>query len=115
MYQKNTQNVSCPSSDSAWTTFSLVRIQNPGTSNATNVDIYYFNLDGSQAFQELDRIDQAGKSLNRNTRVNCNEIPLGGNWTGSIYIRSDQPLVAVIENLWGNAEMAAYNGYSVTR
>lgn len=115
VYQKNTQNVSCPSSDSAWTTFSLIRIQNPGTVNANNVDIYYFNLDGSQAYQELDRTIQAGKSLNRNTRVNCNEIPLGGNWTGSIYIHSDQPLVAVTENLWGNAEMAAYNGYSVTR
>ena len=115
VYQKNTQNVSCPSSDSAWTAFSLVRIQNPGTTNATNVDIYYFNLDGSQAFQELDRSVNAGKSLNRNMRVNCNEIPLGGNWTGSIYIRSDQPLVAVIENVWGSAEMAAYNGYSITR
>ena len=73
------------------------------------------SFDGSQAFQELDRTIQAGKSLNRNTRVNCSEIPLGGNWTGSIYVRSDQPLVAVIENLWGNAEMAAYNSYSVTR
>ena len=47
--------------------------------------------------------------------MNCNEIPLGGNWTGSIYIRSDQPLVAVDENLWASAEYAAYNGYSVTR
>jgi hypothetical protein len=115
VYQKNTQNVSCPSSDSAWTIFSLIRIQNPGTVNATNVDIYYYNSDGSTVFQELDRQVQAGKSYNRNTRVMCNEIPLGGNWTGSVYIRGDQPLVAVIENLWGNAEMAAYNGYSITR
>ena len=115
VYQKNTQNVSCPSNDSAWTTFSLIRIQNPGASNANDVDIYYFNLDGSQAFQELNQQIQAGKSLNRNTRVNCSTIPLGGNWTGSIYIHSDQPLVAVTENLWGSAEMAAYNGYSITR
>ena len=115
VYQKNTQNVSCPSSDSAWTIFSLLRIQNPGTVNATNVDIYYFNTDGSMAVQNLDQSIQAGKSINRNTRVNCSTIPLNGNWTGSVYIRSDQPLVAVVENLWGSAEMAAYNGYSVTR
>lgn len=114
VYQKNTQNVSCPSSDT-WTTFSLLRIQNPGTTNANDVDIYYFNTDGSQAFQDLNRQIQAGKSFNRNLRVNCNEIPLGGNWTGSVYVRGDQPLVAVVENLWGGAEMAAYNGYSVTR
>ena len=67
VYQKNTQNVSCPSSDAAWTTFSIVRIQNPGTLNATNVDIYYFNLDGSQALQELDRQILAGKSLPSHT------------------------------------------------
>jgi hypothetical protein len=115
IYQKNTQSVSCPSSDSAWTTFSRIMIQNPGTSNATNVDIYYFNLDGSQAFQDLDRQIQAGKSFNRNTRVNCSEIPLNGNWTGSVYIRSDQPLVAAVENFWGDFEMVAYNGYSITR
>ena len=114
VYQKNTQAVSCPTSD-VWTTFSLIRIQNPGTTNANDVDIYYFNMDGSQAFQDLNRQIQAGKSFNRNTKNNCNEIPLGGNWTGSVYIHSDRPLVAVNENLWIDGQYAAYNGYSVTR
>ena len=39
----------------------------PGTVNANDVDIYYFNLDGSLVVQELDRQVQAGKSLSRHT------------------------------------------------
>jgi hypothetical protein len=57
----------------------------------------------------------ANKSINRNTRVNCSTIPLGGNWSGSLYIRSNVDLVAVSETLVGSSDMSAYNGYSVNR
>lgn len=80
-----------------------------------DVDISYYNQDGSIAFQEQNWQIAAGKSLSRHTRVDCGAIPLNGNWVGSMHIRSDQPLVAVVENLWGSLEMAGYNGYSVNR
>lgn len=116
VYQRNTDNVSCPNDpNNDWTQYSLMRFQNPTGSNATNVDIYYFNQDGSSAYQELNQSIQAGKSINRNTRVNCSTIPLGGNWTGSVYVHSDVDLVAVSETLVGGSDMSAYNGYSVNR
>lgn len=116
VYQRNTDNVSCPNDpNNDWTQYSLIRIQNPTSSNASDVDIYYFNQDGSSAFQELNQSIQAGKSTNRNTRVNCSTIPLGGNWTGSMYIHSNVDLVAVTETLVGGSDMSAYNGYSVNR
>lgn len=115
VYQKNTANTSCPASDSQWTQFSLIRIQNPTNNNANDVDIYYFNPNGTVALQQLNNTIQAGKSLNKNTRTQCSQITLGGNWTGSVYIKSDVPLVAVAENLWGNTKAMGYNGYSVSR
>lgn len=116
VYQKNRDNVSCPNDpDNDWTQFSLVRIQNPTNSNANDVDIYYFNQNGTQALVQPNNSVAAGKSLNKNTRVQCAEIGLGGNWTGSVYIKSDVPVVAVAETLWGGLKMASYNGYSVTR
>jgi len=103
---------SCPPG-SDWTKYSLIRIQNPTTTDA-NVDIYYFDRDGNQDFLESFTV-QAEKSFNRNTRVHCADIPLGTNWEGSVYIDSDQPVVAVSETIWGSTKMNAYNGYSVTR
>lgn len=117
-YQINTAGQSC-AADNQWRTYSLIRIQNPTGTNASDVDIYYFNRDGSQRAAELNNQVQAGKSYNRNTRVHCAQIGLGGSWSGSVYIRADQPLVAVIENLAGDGastiKMDAYNGYSITR
>lgn len=116
IYQRNTDNVSCPNDpNNDWIQYSLIRIQNPTGSNATDVDIYYYNLDGSTAYQELNQSIQAGKSMNRNTRVNCSSIPLNGNWTGSVFVRSNVDLVAVSETLVGGSDMSAYNGYSVNR
>ena len=43
---------SCPAGND-WTQFSLIRIQNPGTTTASDVDIYYFNPDGSLRDSEL--------------------------------------------------------------
>ena len=116
IYQRNTDNVSCPNDpNNDWQQYSLIRIQNPTGSNATDVDIYFYNLDGSTAYQQLNQQIQGGKSMNLNTRVNCSTINLGGNWTGSVYIKSNVDLVAVDETLVGGSDMSAYNGYSINR
>lgn len=116
IYQKNVDGVSCPSDpNNDWTQFSLIRIQNPTTTNATDVDIYFFNQDGTTALQQLNESVAAGKSLNLNTRNQCSTLTLGGSWSGSVYIKSNVPVVAVAETLWGALKMNAYNGYSVTR
>jgi hypothetical protein len=107
-----------------WRKFSIVRIQNPTTNNASNVTISYYNRNGTLAHQETGLNIAAGGGLSRNTRNNCGTLTaLGNNWEGSMYVSSNQPLVAVAEtyyNLWlqpayGNARWAAgYNAYSVS-
>ena len=109
VYQKNTAYTSCPSSENQWDQYSILRIQNPTTSNANDVDIYYYDQNGSLTFQELNLTIAAGKSLSRNTRNHCATISLGGNWSGSVRIQSNQPLVAVAETLKSGQWLASYN------
>jgi hypothetical protein len=106
-----------------WTTFSIIRIQNPTTNNATDVDIYYYNRNGTLATSELNRSIAAGTALTRHTRVDCTALAaLGNNWEGSVYVSSNQPLVAVAETYQnafvvpslGPSWAAGFNGYSVT-
>jgi hypothetical protein len=106
-----------------WTTFSIIRIQNPTTTAATDVDIYYYNRNGTLATSELNRSIAAETALTRHTRVDCTALAaLGNDWEGSVYISSNQPLVAVAETYQnafvvpslGASWAAGYNGYSVT-
>jgi hypothetical protein len=106
-----------------WRRFSIFRIQNPTTNNANDVDIYYYNRNGTLAHQELNRSIAAGAALTRHTRADCSDLaPLGENWEGSVYISSDRPLVVVSEAYvnafvnpaYGASWSTGYNGYSVT-
>lgn len=106
-----------------WQRFSIIRIQNPTTNNATDVDIYYYNRNGTLAASELNRTINAGQALTRHTRVDCSSLAgLGNNWEGSVYVQANQPLVAVAETYqnafnnpsYGASWAAGYNGYSVT-
>ncbi len=106
-----------------WRRFTIFRIQNPTTSNASDVDIYYYNRNGTLAHQELNRSIAAGTALTRHTRADCSDLaPLGNNWEGSVYISSDQPLVVVAESYanafvnpaYGPSWSTGFNGYSVT-
>lgn len=106
-----------------WQRFSIIRIQNPTNNNATDVDIYYYNRNGTLATSELNRTINAGQALTRHTRVDCGSLgALGNNWEGSMYITSNQPLVAVSEwyqnafsnPAFGPSYSAGYNAYSVT-
>lgn len=106
-----------------WQKLSIIRIQNPTSSNASNVSISYYNRNGSLAYQETGLSIPAGGGLSRNTRNNCSTLTaLGNDWEGSVFVSSNQPLVAVAEtyyNAFGNAAYGAswaggYNAYSVT-
>lgn len=103
-------------SGSSFTVWSLLRLQNVSGSNATGVQVKFMNRDGSEVVAARQTIDiPAEKSYNFNLRF-VDAAPslanLGSNWSGSVQIVSSQPLAVVVENLWGLAEMAAYNGYS---
>ncbi len=111
----------CPDTNFQFQAFSIIRIQNPGTAKANDVDVYYYNRDGSLAFQRLNQQIDPGKSISQHTRVDCSSITVNPgnnrNWLGAVYVKSDQPVVAVLENhYWGNRTfMTAYNSYSVNR
>ena len=93
-----------------WNQWSIIRIQNPGTTTANNVDIYFYDQAGNLTWQILDRTIAGGAIYSHNTK-NDNP-PLGHNWTGSMLITSDRPLVAVVETLHTDDWMASYNGIS---
>ena len=106
-----------------WRRFTIFRIQNPTTNNANDVDIYYYNRNGTLAAQEVNRSIPAGTALTRHTRANCSDLAaLGNNWEGSVYISSDRPLVVTAESYanaflnpaYGPSWATGYNGYSVT-
>ena len=106
-----------------WQRFSIVRIQNPTANTASDVDIRYYNANGTVAAEELNFSIAAGKGLTRHTRVDCSSLSgLGNNWEGSMVISSDQPLVAISEwyqnafnnPAYGPSTAAGYNAYSVT-
>jgi hypothetical protein len=106
-----------------WRRFTIFRIQNPTANNATDVDIYYYNRNGTLAAQELNRSIPAGTALTRHMRANCNDLAaLGDNWEGSVYISADRPLVVTAESYanaflnpaYGPSWATGYNGYSVS-
>lgn len=106
-----------------WQKLSIIRIQNPTTTNASNVSIAYYNRNGTLAYQETGLSIAAGAGLSRNTRTNCSSLgALGNNWEGGVLVSSNQPLVAVAETYYnpfsvasyGASWAAGYNAYSVT-
>jgi hypothetical protein len=107
-----------------WQRFSIIRIQNPTAANATDVDVYFYNRDGTVGASLLDRNIPAGRALTVHTRTDCSLLAgLGNNWEGGVYVASNQPLVAVAET-YNNAFVvpspsaggwaAGYNSTSVT-
>lgn len=106
-----------------WRKLSIIRLQNPTTTAASGVSISYYDRNGTLKYQETGLNIPAGASLSRNTRVNCSSLTaLGDNWEGSVFVSSNQPLVAVAEtyyNAFGNASYGpswagGFNAYSVT-
>lgn len=102
----------CPPGD-GWSAFSIFGVQNPGTTAANDVDIYFYDRNGSQRFVLQNQSIPGGKAKRVHTRLDCGTLNLGLNWSGSIYVKADVPVVAVIENhFWGTQnDMMAYNSY----
>jgi hypothetical protein len=93
------------------TQWSLLRLQNVTTSQAT-VTMKFYNRDGTEVVAARQDFTIDGeKSKNFNLKGDT-PINLGTNWSGAIYITSNQPLAVVVETLWGLQKLAAYNGYS---
>lgn len=98
--------------DSTWTVWSLLRLQNV-TTNSASVEVRFINRDGTEVIAARQNITIPGeKSSNFNLRWDAPLAVLGSNWSGGVHIISGQSLAAVVENLWGLSEMAAYNGYA---
>ncbi|NLE76257.1 MAG: hypothetical protein GX605_05840 [Chloroflexi bacterium] len=94
---------------SAWERNSLIRLQNTSGSTAT-FDVYFYDRNGNLSYSLTGQTVGGEKVWKYNTRVN--DPPLGYNWEGSVYIHANQPLVAVVENLFGKEWQGAYNAIS---
>jgi hypothetical protein len=89
-----------------WT---LLRLQNVTGSDATDVDIHFYDRDGNEVSNILDQTILANQSLGLNFKT---QTSLGSDFVGSIYVTSDQDLVGAMDILWGNDQLASYNAVS---
>ncbi|MBC7224930.1 MAG: hypothetical protein H5T59_11775 [Anaerolineae bacterium] len=101
VYQKKSGNT--------WLVNSLIRLQNTSTSTAT-FDVYFYDRAGNLTYSLTGQTVAGEKVWKYNTKVH--NPPLGYNWEGSVYIHSNQPMVAVVENLFGKEWQGAYNAIS---
>jgi len=101
VYQKKVGNL--------WERNTLIRLQNTSASTAT-FNVYFYDRTGALTHSEMGQTVAGEKVWKYNTKVN--NPPLGYNWEGSVYISSDQPMVAVVENLFGKEWQGAYNAIS---
>jgi len=101
IYQKKT--------GSKWELNSLIRLQNTSASTAT-FDVYFYDHNGTLTYSLTGQTVAGEKVWKYNTKVH--NPPLGYNWAGSVYIHSNQPMVAVAENLFGKELQGAYNAVS---
>lgn len=96
-------------SGATWLINSLIRLQNTSTSTAT-FDVYFYDRAGNLTYSLTGQTVAGEKVWKYNTKVH--NPPLGYNWAGSVYIHSNQPMVAVVENLFGKQWQGAYNAVS---
>jgi hypothetical protein len=89
-----------------WT---LLRLQNVTASDATDVDIYFYDRDGSLVDSALNQSIPANQSLGLNFKSSSG---LGSDFVGTSYVTSDQNLVGVMDVLWGSKQLASYNAVS---
>lgn len=89
-----------------WT---LMRLQNVTASDASDVDIYFYDRGGNLVSSSLDQSILANQSLGLNFKTLSG---LGKNFVGAIYVTSDQDLVGVMDILWGSTQLASYNAVS---
>lgn len=96
--------------------FSIITVQNAGTADA-NIQMYYYNQTDGSVTGPISDVIQAGRSKSYNLSLSGPKIPnLGGNWQGSVYVHSDQPIAGVVTNHWAQyiyqQWASAYEGVS---
>ncbi len=97
-------------SGNARTLYSFMHLQNV-TNAAATVTVRFMRRDGTDAGQTQTIPLAAEKGAKLNLR-GATPVDLGGNFSGSAYITSDQPIAVVVDNLTALSELATYNGYS---
>jgi hypothetical protein len=98
------------------TTYNQIRLQNPGSTDATDIDFYLYDRDGTETTiaEFTNRTLDAGKSYG--TLLKLTEFsPVGTNWNGALRITSDQPLICTSDLLMDTkGRMASYEAMGVT-
>jgi hypothetical protein len=90
--------------------FNQIRLQNPGASNATNVNFYFYGRSGGTptTLAGWSGVQvNAGKSKAFLTKQ-PNASALGTNWNGGIRVTSNQPLLCITDILQGSIRMSTY-------
>jgi hypothetical protein len=91
----------------------LLRVMNMGGGTATDIDFYFYNQDGSLQMSWLDQTaDQYAIVDLMNLRYTTFGA-LGSSWTGTVWVTSDQPIVATADVLWAS-RYGAYNAVPVS-
>lgn len=92
------------------TKYNQVRLQNPGTTDATDVDFYFYDRDGTEttvaAYGDLTIEGEKSKGY----LLKAPDLSaLGTNWVGGFRITSDQPLLCTTDLLMDTkTRMASY-------
>jgi hypothetical protein len=94
--------------------WNLLRIMNVGAAAASDIDIYFYNQDGTLQMSWLNQT-AARYAIVDNANLKYTTFnALGTNWTGTIVVTSDQPIVATSDVLWGSYRYGAYNAAPFT-
>jgi len=98
------------------TTYNQIRLQNPGTTDATDVDFHFYNRSGTETTVAAftNRTINAEKSYATLLKLTDFDA-LGTNWTGGIRITSDQPLICTTDLLMESfGRMASYEATGIS-
>ncbi len=77
--------------------------------DANDVIIRVYDRDGKRVDKRLDRSIPANQSRGLNFKTLSG---LGKDFTGTLYVTSDQSLVRVMDILWSQQQLVSYNAFS---
>ena len=94
-----------------WDRYTALVVQNPDPSNAATVRLRFYDRDGTLKFK-FKAIIPASSSHEYNTRVGGNVTMrkirhLGNDFLGSAYIKSNRPVIGIVNSLWDLGGMAS--------
>jgi hypothetical protein len=89
--------------------WNLLRVMNVGGAAATDIDLYFYNANGTLQMSWLNQTADQYAIVDLANLKYATFSSLGTNWTGTIVVTSDQPIVATSDVLWGSYRYGAYN------